>query len=140
MFSNCVNLFKAPKLPAAILAEGCYADMFSHTAIMSAPQLPANYLKARCYERMFQGCENLFESPQLSATKLVGGCYAKMFEGCSNLRNVTMLATDIDVKTGLSDWLSNVSSSGTFTKAKDMTSLPEGSSGIPNGWTVIDKE
>lgn len=140
MFSNCVNLFKAPKLPATILAEGCYADMFSHTAIMSAPQLPANYLKARCYERMFQGCENLSESPQLSATKLVGGCYAKMFEGCINLRNVTMLATDIDVKTGLSDWLSNVSSSGTFTKAKDMTSLPEGSSGIPNGWTVIDKE
>lgn len=140
MFEGCTNLSVAPKLPATALANYCYQEMFNNTALTSAPQLPATTLKTGCYSRMFQGCKNLTTAPELPATKLENVCYEKMFEYCINLKNVTMLATDISAYKSLSNWLSNVSSSGTFTKDKDMTSLPEGSNGIPNGWIVVDSE
>jgi hypothetical protein len=47
-----------------------------------------------------------------------------------------MLATDISADYCLYNWVSNVSSSGTFIKHPDMTSLPIGESGIPEGWEV----
>lgn len=37
-------------------------------------------------------------------------------------------------------WVYEVSSTGTFTKAKEMESLPNSIHGIPNGWTVVDYE
>lgn len=49
-----------------------------------------------------------------------------------------MLATNIGASYCLSDWLYKVSSTGTFTKAAVMESLPTGDSGIPLGWTVKD--
>ena len=63
-----------------------------------------------------------------------------MFKGCSNLISVTMLATDISDNSCMEDWLSGVSSTGTFIKAAEMTTLPTGSDGIPFGWTVVDYE
>ena len=50
-----------------------------------------------------------------------------------------MLATDISASSCLANWVSGVASTGTFTKATSMTSLPTGVSGIPSGWTVVDK-
>jgi hypothetical protein len=49
-----------------------------------------------------------------------------------------MLATDISEWNCLNNWVDGVASSGTFVKHPDMTSLPTGTSGIPNGWTVED--
>jgi hypothetical protein len=49
-----------------------------------------------------------------------------------------MLATDISARDCLNSWVDGVSSTGIFVKHPDMTSLPTGSSGIPNGWTVED--
>ena len=34
--------------------------------------------------------------------------------------------------------MNGVSNTGTFVKDPNMTSLPTGASGIPNGWTVQD--
>lgn len=48
--------------------------------------------------------------------------------------------SDISAEKCLDDWLSGVSSTGTFTKAPTMESLPSGASGIPTGWTVVDYE
>ena len=50
-----------------------------------------------------------------------------------------MIATDISAPGCLRSWLYGVSKTGTFIKAKNMNSLPIGASGIPEGWTVIDK-
>ena len=50
-----------------------------------------------------------------------------------------MLATDISASSCLANWVSGVSSTGTFTKAASMTSLPTGINGIPSGWTVVNK-
>jgi hypothetical protein len=61
-----------------------------------------------------------------------------MFSGCSELNYIKMLATDISASGCLSNWVYNVSSTGTFVKNPAMTSLSTGTSGIPSGWTVVD--
>jgi hypothetical protein len=40
----------------------------------------------------------------------------------------------------LDNWVSGVASSGIFGRHPDMTTLPTGSSGIPEGWTVMYAE
>ena len=138
MFSGCTSLTTAPVLPATTLASMCYSGMFQNcTLLKAAPELPATTLASQCYDSMFSGCTSLTAAPALPATNLVWRCYYDMFSGCTNLSSVTMLATNIPAdKKCLDNWLSGVASSGTFTKAADMTTLPEGTSGIPSGWTI----
>lgn len=138
MFKHCNSLTKAPALPATIIAYACYSHMFDGcTNLVEAPAvLPATTLAAHCYSGMFQDCTSLTTAPVLPATKLEQYCYEVMFRRCEKLNSVTMLATDIGANYSLSGWLGDVSSTGTFTKAKEMESLPSNGSGIPEGWTV----
>lgn len=113
MYKGCSSLIRVQQiLPATILAQYCYWEMYRDTAIDTAPLLPASNLVVRCY--------------------------SYMFSGCSNLAYVKMLATNITATACLSNWLSDVSSTGTFVKNAAMTTLPTGASGIPSGWTVVD--
>ena len=137
MFFGCTSLESAPNLPAMSLAKNCYSMMFSMcTSLKSAPQLPATTLADYCYSSMFMDCSSLSSAPQLPAMVLANNCYAGMFSNCTKLSSITCLATDISASSCLLNWVDNVSSSGTFTKASSMNSWPGGSSGIPNGWTV----
>ena len=140
MFSGCTSLTKTFKLPATNLASWCYSSMFSGcTSLTEAPELPATNLESWCYGYMFADCVSLIKTPELPATNLVSDCYTQMFIGCSKLNEVTMLATSTnatDISDCLSYWLEGVSSTGTFIKAKEMTSLPSGPTGIPYGWTL----
>lgn len=137
MFSNCTSLTNAPRLSATVLADWCYAGMFSGcTNLMSIPELPAIKLAWCCYHYMFHNCTSLTKAPRLSATILAESCYYGMFEGCGQLNDITMLATNIKAYGCLTNWLSGVSLTGTFTKAEEMESLPTGSNGIPEGWTI----
>ena len=139
MFSRCYSLTTAPVLPATTLADFCYADMFNGcTSLTTAPALPATTLANYCYYSMFQGCTLLTTAPELQANTLTDYCYQDMFQGCTSLNNITMLATDISASNCLNNWVMNVSSTGTFTKSPEMTSLPTGVNGIPEGWTVVD--
>ena len=61
-----------------------------------------------------------------------------MFSGCSSLNYIKCLATDISATDCTGNWVSGVASTGTFVKNASMTSWTEGTSGIPNGWTVQD--
>lgn len=141
MFYGCKRLKEAPSLPATILAKYCYSYMFwGCEALTETPLLPSKELAIGCYNGMFMKCVSLIETPELPAKTLVGNCYSSMFWGCTNLNKVTMLATDIKASNCLNDWLYNVSSSGTITKAEEMSSLPSGASGVPTGWTVVDNE
>jgi hypothetical protein len=54
------------------------------------------------------------------------------------LNYIKMLATDISATDCLTNWVSGVASSGTFVKDLNMTTLSNGTSGIPSGWTVED--
>ena len=46
-----------------------------------------------------------------------------------------MLATNISARNCLNNWVSGVSSTGTFVKSANVE-IPTGTSGIPEGWTV----
>ena len=113
--------------------------MFSGcTSLTTAPALPATTLAQSCYYYMFANCTSLTTAPELPATTLASQCYSYMFYGCSNLNYIKMLATNISASYCLSSWVSGVASSGTFVKNLNMTTLPSGINGIPNGWTVVN--
>ena len=140
MFDGCASLTAAPSLPATTLATRCYDHMFSGCAsLTAAPSLPATSLAIWCYSYMFNGCASLTAAPELPATTLVNICYSYMFQDCASLASVTCLATDISATGCTADWLSGVAANGTFTKAASMTSWTRDESGIPSGWTVVDK-
>ena len=139
MFLACKNLTIAPELPATTMVDNCYFQMFNECeSLTTAPELPATKLAYRCYGGMLGGCTSLTTAPELNATTLVDECYYCMFVGCTNLSHITMLATDIQTDDCLFNWVVGVSTSGTFVKHPDMTSLPTGIHGIPEGWTVED--
>ena len=139
MFTDCKRLTTAPELPATTLANECYYSMFVDcSGLTTAPELPATTLAYGCYLYMFKGCTNLTTAPELPATTLAERCYWCMFYDCTSLNRITMLATDISASGCLNVWVNGVSSTGTFVKHPDMTSLPTGSAGIPEGWTVED--
>jgi len=141
MFGECNNLTTVPALPATTLARNCYEQMFWYcTSITTAPTLPATTLVDYCYNNMFFNCSSLTTSPVLPAETLVSKCYYQMFENCTNLKSVKCLATNISATDCTTNWLNNVSGTGTFTKASSMTSWPtngpDTTTGIPSGWTV----
>ena len=137
LFNGCSDLTTAPALPATTLAEDCYTAMFrACTSLATAPTLPATTLADGCYSTMFLACTSLATAPALPATTLKNNCYAGMFRDCTSLNSITMLATDIGASDCLKRWVDGVATTGTFTKAAAMTSLPTGTSGIPEGWTV----
>ena len=61
-----------------------------------------------------------------------------MFSGCTSLQSAKMMATDVSAYQCLYSWLYNVAEDGILTKAAGVE-LPEGSSGIPSTWTVIEE-
>jgi len=139
MFRNCTSLTTAPELPATTIADSCYFNMFANcTSLTTAPELPATTMYRQCYMYMFNGCTSLTTAPELPATTLAVGCYNYMFQNCTLLNYIKCLATKLHDWGSTTNWLNNVSSSGTFVKNSSMTKWPSGASGIPSGWTVQD--
>ena len=140
MFDGCTSLTKAPELPATTLAHNCCGFMFRGcTSLTKAPALPATTLTQYCYQYMFNGCTSLTKAPVLPATTLTDYCYQYMFDGCSNLNEVRCQMPSSYSSSSIGsnyakNWLSNVSSTGTFYTNAD-ANWPSGVSGIPTGWT-----
>lgn len=82
MFHQCHNLIAAPELPAMTMTTSCYQAMFfGCTSLTQAPDLPATTLGYRCYGWMFSNCTSLTQAPSiLPATTLASGCYLSMFD------------------------------------------------------------
>lgn len=139
LFKGCTSLVTPPALPATVFNNGyVYNNMFyGCTSLATAPALPATTLTRSCYSSMFNGCTSLVESPVLSAASTVQEAYQNMFNGCTQLTRITMLATRI-YNGSLNGWVTDVAANGTFVKNANMTTLPSGVNGIPDGWTVID--
>ena len=153
MFHGCKNLKIAPDLPAKNLGAYCYAYMFAGcTALETAPDLLATTLTAYCYSFMFSDCKNLTKAPELPAPILEESCYLSMFYNCTKLNYIKCLAKEIScdpdsrplewiISNWCSGWLQDVSSTGTFVKAKEMDAWTKNSSsGIPSGWTIQDAQ
>lgn len=90
-----------------------------------------------CYS-MFSNCTALITAPLLPTIAPVVDTYQTMFSNCSSLSYVKCLATDISANGCLTNWLYNVSSTGTFIQAEGVT-WPRGASGIPTGWLTYDE-
>ena len=141
MFSHCTSLVNVPELPATELANSCYGSMFQDcTSLVTAPELPATTLTEGCYMSMFEGCELLETAPELPATILVYTCYTKMFSRCKKLNYIKAMFTTEPSKSYTSNWVSNVSPTGMFIMSPDATWNVTGNNGIPEGWTIINKE
>ena len=135
MFMGCSSLIKAPELPATTLASDCYSYMFNGcTSLNKAPELIATTLAYNCYRNMFSDCTSLNKAPVLIATTLAGYCYESMFSDCTSLTEIT-LNGDFN-SSYATDWVSNVSPSGTFYNNSDVD-IPVGVNGIPAGWKEI---
>lgn len=108
-----------------------YGDNFSGQTSLSG--------KDYAFTSLFNGCTTLTsaENMILPATTLVSNCYKKMFYNCTNLSSITCLATDISASDCTSNWVSGVSSTGTFTKSASMISWSTSVNGIPDNWTVV---
>ena len=139
MFGWCASLITAPELPSTVLSAGCYSYMFQWcTGLTAAPELPATELASRCYAYMFEKCTSLVAAPELPATTLARECYLYMFLNCINLNYIKCLAVDNSATDCTFNWVSGVSSTGTFIKNPSMTSWTTGNKGIPTGWTVVN--
>ena len=161
MFRDCTSLTQTPELPATTLADSCYYGMFAGcSSLTEAPVLPATTLESYCYNYMFKGCSSLIKAPVLTATTLTDFCYSAMFQGCSSLTQAPVLTattlanncyesmfsdctslTEITLNGDFNtyyatDWVSNVSPSGTFYNNSDVD-IPVGVNGIPTGWKEI---
>ena len=136
MFTNCTALTTPPVLPATTLASYCYAYMLEGcTALTTPPVLPATTLANYCCTYMFSGCKNLTAAPELPATTLAQGCYQQMFRSCTKLRYIKAAFTSIATGS-CENWVTGVSSTGTFVKNAAATWDVTGANGIPSGWTV----
>ena len=137
MFQGCTSLTTAPELPATTLASNCYGYMFyGCTALTTAPELHATTLASNCYWYMFQNCTSLTTAPVLPAKTLANNCYAGMFWNCSNLNYIKAMFTTTPSSTYTGNWVSGVSSAGTFVKNSAATWNVTGNNGVPSGWTV----
>lgn len=139
MFRGCTSLVTAPVISSTQWGHySCNEMFYGCTSLVTAPALSTTTLQNNCYANMFYGCTSLTTAPELPATTLATTCYRNMYYNCSNLTYVKMLATNISATNCLEQWLSGVASTGTFVKHSQMTTLPTGASGIPDGWTVVD--
>lgn len=123
-------------IPVGSTARDCCSYMFCRTPLKQAPQLPSLQIPGGVYSYMFSDCRLLPAAPDLPATTFLSGsndAYTAMFEKCSTLRSVTIRCTG---SRAFTIWLSGVASSGTIYKYDTLT-LPQSSSGIPAGWTVV---
>ena len=140
MFDSCTKLVETPKLPHMSLTPGCYSGMFSGcTSLTAAPELPATTLVSECYKYMFQDCTSLTTAPILPAKNLVNYCYYSMFYGCENLSyvNAQFISHPYDYDMPVTDWLSGVSSNGTFVMNGNAQWYNYTNRFVPNGWTII---
>ena len=91
---KCLKIVQvAPELPATVLTEGCYYDMFyGCTSLVTVPKLSATTTAWACCSYMFKNCTSLINIPTiLSATTLDTYCYDAMFYGCTSLTTAPVL-------------------------------------------------
>ena len=91
-----------------------------------------------CFYRLFRNCTSLTIAPRLTATTINYQAYVSMFSGCTKLQHIEVDFTAWS-SSATESWVSSVAPTGTFVKPTAL-SASYGSSYIPSGWTVLDKE
>lgn len=146
MFFKCVNLTRAPELPAETFLGGPYSSigtpappygmMFMNCVNLNqGPSiLPALSVPMFTYWRMFDWCISLEASPVLPASAPENYAYMHMFYSCLSLKQITCYATsNLGANGATYNWVENVPAGGTFI-SDPSASWPSGDHGIPAGW------
>ncbi|MBQ9475393.1 MAG: hypothetical protein IJU69_03965 [Bacteroidales bacterium] len=146
MFYLCVNLTRAPELPATTFLGGPYTTlgtpeppygmMFMNCVnLRQGPGiLPALSVPECCYWRMFEWCTSLEASPVLPAPAPGKYAYRNMFYRCQNLKQITCYAkSNIGAGGATYNWVEYVPAGGSFV-SDPSASWPSGIHGIPAGW------
>ena len=142
MFYGCTGLTTLPSnlLPATTLADMCYLGMFQGcTRLTTLPNLPATTLAVNCYKVMFNNCTSLVETPAgwylPAQTTTTNSCTA-MFAYCSKLQKMAVSYSGTITSNHWQQFLSGVSSTGTFYYSKNQTEENIRSI-VPSGWTLV---
>lgn len=147
MFFNCVNLTRAPELPATTFLGGPYITtggtpeppygmMFSccYNLKQGPGILPALTVPQLTYWCMFEHCTSLEASPVLPAKAPGQYSYQRMFINCQSLKQITCYATsNLGANGATYYWVDRVPEGGTFI-SDPSASWPSGIHGIPAGW------
>lgn len=138
LFRSC-PISSMPDLPATTLKQYCYNSMFRQCSwlLSACEELPAMTLEYQCYYYMFYQCIRMETAPILPALNLASQSYNYMFYSCSQLNYIKAMFLTTPGTNYTRNWVSSVSSSGTFVMNKDATWSVKGNSGIPNKWTII---
>lgn len=152
IFRDCSNLQKAPDLSIpTTLAQETYSSMFEGCTSMSQPPavLSATTAVLTSYKRMFCMNRNSKVTTQMTKSPIMIGNFGsetgvtkdfQVFKGNGSLTEVKCFWTnDSGSFGGLSEWMSNVSSSGTFYKRSSQT-FQQNPGGIPTTWTIVNDD
>lgn len=149
VFKNCNGIVDASNIVFPVATngiKGCFSTLFANCkSLVKAPKRlqcqlgGVNIGQVGEYNSMFAGCTALTESPIIMSSKLGQLSCKRMFENCSNLNKITCLAKEININESTSQWVSGISSTGTFIKPRGVDwGYKTFSDGIPDGWTVIE--
>ena len=134
---NILSLL-AENLEVAWIPSYAFYCLFGETNVVDASKLILTMTGSNSYQRAFYRCSFLLKAPELLATTLDYYCYHSMFYECSNLSKINVAFTDwATVYNATTDWVNNVSPSGTFYCPADLNTSTKDSSHVPTGWTVI---
>lgn len=140
MFYMDTNLEVGPSNISSAISLGsasCYYMFYNCSKLKKAPDLNFTSVSTNSCYRMFGYCTNLTEAPALRPKTLVSGCYNYMFYGCSKLNRIAYHGSVAPSSTYCSNWVYNVSQSGTFYRDIDSAwEIKYGVSAIPTGWEV----
>ena len=143
MFYGCTQMTDIPVLPANTVNYYGYAQLFrgcsSLTNVDLAKKMYCRNAAVESFSQMFFQCTNLTTVKVPANINYTGNnAWNSAFVLCSSLNDVTCLDTNPSGNNRFYNWLpTSVSSTGTFTKAAGVT-WPSGTSGIPEGWTVVE--
>lgn len=144
MFNGCSSLKTGPLIKATSLGEQAMQGMFMNcTSLESIPSYSGTVTSigsASC-ENMFRGCTSLTRGIDLTSANFGGGYgdnYDYMFSGCTSLNYIRCLISTPNTA-NTENWTVGVAENGTFVRRANVE-WPRGTSGVPDGWTIVDDE
>jgi hypothetical protein len=122
MFEGCTSLVEGPEIMA--------------TTINSSTDATAMQ-RMFCMSRNSKVTAAMTKSPilRIANPNVAANTYKELFKGNGNLVEVTILAQGTSLS--FDNWLTNTNSSGVIKKLS-ATTLTNGASGKPSGWTTED--
>lgn len=115
--------------------------LFKNSKVVNAENLilPSGNVSNTGFAEFFSSCNKLTKGPVIYNTGLANYCYQHFFKDCINLSYIKILSEYSNSNQKYDRFSDNVSTNGTFIKAKNQV-FPFGGSGIPFNWKVINNE